>query len=339
MRRRPTGAAPPRRTRWRLLAVVVVALAAACAVIAFEMAGDGRGDTLAAPGEEGHPAPRSPDVSGVSYGPHAQQVLDLFLPGGSTEGSRPLIVYVHGGGWVWGSRVEIRCDNPDPAIKLCIPSTEIDRGYVVASIDYRLFVESSGENPFPSQVKDVKLAVAWLRAHAPEYGIDPDRVVLMGHSSGGHLAALAALSPGEWEPPSVARTTVDGFVSLVGPADLATWVPWLDAHGQPELAASTYRAAGCEDSEVCAGLENAAPLSWVDPAGQADDPPGYLYCEEGDPFVPCEQAIALRDALVASHGDTAVVMDIREGADDDPHNPDYDLDLTALRSFIDGAVS
>ena len=66
------------------------------------------------------------------------------------------------------------------------------RGYVVATISYRL----SGESPFPAQIHDCKAAVRFLRANASEYGIDPDKIGAIGLSAGGHLTALLATSGG-----------------------------------------------------------------------------------------------------------------------------------------------
>src|SRR3546814_8274257 len=74
------------------------------------------------------------------------------------------------------------------------------RGFVVASVDYRL----TGEARFPAQVQDVKAAICYLRSQSASFGIDPARVYLWGGSAGGHLAALAAASCGvaAFDPPA-----------------------------------------------------------------------------------------------------------------------------------------
>jgi len=93
---------------------------------------------------------------------------------------KPAIVWVPGGGYRG-------CDK-----NLMVAEMQFlaDAGYVVASIYYR----SSAEGHFPDQIIDVKTAIRYLRAHAAEYGIDPDRIGIIGRSAGGHLSALAAMN-------------------------------------------------------------------------------------------------------------------------------------------------
>lgn len=104
--------------------------------------------------------------------------LDLYLP--EDVKNPPLMVWIHGGSWTGGSR------------KGCNVKWLADHGYAVASISYRF----SQHAVFPAQIHDVKAAVRWLRAHAGEYGYDPERIGVSGESAGGHLAALLGLSAG-----------------------------------------------------------------------------------------------------------------------------------------------
>jgi acetyl esterase/lipase len=270
------------------------------------------------------------------------QLLDLYYPAPGFAGPRPLIVYLHGGGWYGGGRADVRCDPAVPqAIRACIPALQLARGYVVASVDYGLLRVDTRENQFPTQIVDVKLAIKWLRDHAADHRIDPDRVVVFGHSAGGHLAALTALTAGQWEPAPEYRTVVSGFVDLVGPTELESWADWLDHHGQPGMGTLTRALVGCDLSpspcERLLALASPANPRWLDAA----DPPGYLACEETDTEVPCAQLWALRDGLVkAHHGQrSAVVIDVYQNpgdpGDDDPHNPDTDVNLTDLQGFLD----
>jgi len=112
------------------------------------------------------------DVPYVEKG-HERQKLDLYLPE-KADGPLPVIVWVHGGGWQGGSKD--RC----PAVRF------VPKGYAVASINYRL----SQHAPFPAQIEDCKAAIRWLRAHAREHQLDPDRIGVWGASAGGHLVAL-----------------------------------------------------------------------------------------------------------------------------------------------------
>jgi len=118
--------------------------------------------------------------------PHETQEMDIFnpmtvtLPGQKDEPAppRPLLIWIHGGGWIGGSKDHC------PAVSMCRD------GFVVASINYRL----SSEATFPAQIEDCKAAVRWLRAHAKAYNIDVNRVGVWGASAGGHLAALVGTS-------------------------------------------------------------------------------------------------------------------------------------------------
>jgi acetyl esterase/lipase len=107
--------------------------------------------------------------------------LDVYLPDGPAEGKRPAIIEVHGGGWFLGTRKE-------QGIPLLTHLAA--NGWVGFNIDYRL----SPWAQFPDHVVDVKRAVAWVREHAADYGVDPDFIVITGGSAGGHLCALAALT-------------------------------------------------------------------------------------------------------------------------------------------------
>jgi acetyl esterase/lipase len=109
--------------------------------------------------------------------------LDLALPARTDGQPRPAIVIVHGGGWRAGSKTD--------AVYQGLLLDYARQGYVTTSVEYRL----TGEAPFPAAVGDVKCAVKWVRAHARELGVDPNRVGAYGHSAGAHLALMAALVP------------------------------------------------------------------------------------------------------------------------------------------------
>src|SRR5262245_13775516 len=120
------------------------------------------------------------DVPYVPNGDPAQ-VLDILVPEKRAEKPQPLLVWIHGGGWIGGSKT--------PAAYLY----QLPRGYVVASIEYRFSDKAS----FPAQIQDCQAAIRWLRAHAKKYNIDPDHVGVGGASAGGHLVALLGTSGGK----------------------------------------------------------------------------------------------------------------------------------------------
>ena len=114
--------------------------------------------------------------------------LDLYRASiGGTP--RPLVVFVHGGGWWTANQRAASAFLDFPAVLANL----VQRGYVVASIEYRL----SGEAPFPAQLHDLQEAVRFLRANAARFGIDPAKVVLWGISAGAQLAALDAVTCGD----------------------------------------------------------------------------------------------------------------------------------------------
>ncbi|MGL4942179.1 MAG: alpha/beta hydrolase fold domain-containing protein, partial [Thermoguttaceae bacterium] len=120
------------------------------------------------------------NVPYVSGGGERQQ-LDLYIPkrdrgGKPFERPMPAILWLHFGSWTRGSK--------EPCIPFGLGYTK--KGYALVAANYRL----TTTDPFPAQIEDCKSAVRWLRAHAAEYNIDPDRIGVWGVSAGGHLAAL-----------------------------------------------------------------------------------------------------------------------------------------------------
>jgi len=151
-----------------------------------------------------------PNVIYASYPGYRALSLDIYEPPAQGRPS-PLILFLHGGSFKNGD-ARFALGIPDFPAKLAAMAAH---GYVVASVNYRL----RGEARFPAQVKDAKAALAFLRANAATYRIDPARVVVWGNSSGGQLAALVAMTCGwkEFAPPSSGgNDCVQGVVSWYG---------------------------------------------------------------------------------------------------------------------------
>lgn len=126
-----------------------------------------------------------PDVVYSTVNGFRPLTLDVYTPAKAKAGvARPLVIYVHGGGWMGGTSRNSAAYANFPAVMADLAS----RGYVVASLNYRL----GGEARFPAATEDVDAAIRWLKAHAADYGIDKARVAIWGGSAGGQLAALAA---------------------------------------------------------------------------------------------------------------------------------------------------
>lgn len=182
--------------------------------------------------------------------------LDLYRAS-FDETRRPLVVFVHGGGWWTANQRAASAFLDFPAVLANLAQ----RGHVVASIEYRL----SGEAPFPAPLLDLQEAVRFLRANAARFGIDPAKVVLWGVSAGAQLAALDAVTCGapsgdsSDKSPRGASDCVQGFVGWFGPYDL-------DAHARETKSDASVRALLDCGTDACApaALAGASPIRFVD---------------------------------------------------------------------------
>ena len=203
--------------------------------------------------------------------------LDVHRPEVANGVLRPLVLYVHGGGWRVSSRQRAprECRDWSPGFFERI----VDAGFVVAAPDYRF----SGEAPFPAAVEDIGDALRWLRAHAGEFGADPARIAVWGQSAGGLLASSVALADG--------ASAVRGVVCWYPLTDLAS----LD-HDDPSSFAALFLGGPIGDRLELA--RRASPTSQV----RGDPPPFLLQHGTRDTMAPYEQSVRLRDALVAGGG-------------------------------------
>ncbi len=206
----------------------------------------------------------------------ASLLLDLYLP--AEDGARhPVVLWIHGGYWAGGSKDD------------CLAQVLTDYGYAVASINYRL----SAQATFPAQIYDCKAAVRWLRAHATDYRLHPDRIGAWGESAGGHLAALlgtsggvAALEGKGGNPRYSSR--VQCVCDWYGPANL---VPALSASARnPMGVQAVQRLLGGTDR---AKAKLASPISYV----SKDDPPFLIMHGDADSLVPVTQSRQLHAVL------------------------------------------
>jgi acetyl esterase/lipase len=185
--------------------------------------------------------------------------LDLYRPRDISR-SRPLVVYIHGGGWQSGHTRHAGAFANWPAVLAALAA----RGYVVASIEYRL----SGEAAFPAAIDDVRAAIRWLRAQAKNQGIDGSRVLVWGGSAGGQLAALAAMQC------EVKSDCVQGLIAWYGIFDFTL----LGEGSGADSPAARYLGSTVPSA--------ASPAAFVDPS----DPPVLLVHGVEDRTVPIQQS-------------------------------------------------
>lgn len=265
--------------------------------------------------------------------------LDLYRSRNapSIAGGLPLVVYVHGGGWQGGhTRHSGAFANWPEALALLA-----SRGYVVASVEYRL----SGEARFPAAIQDVKTAIRWLRSKSTQFGIDPSRAVIWGGSAGGHLAALAATSC------NVAALAPDLQSSLATQSDcvqgLVTWYAVFDFVNAPlsgpiEQSANSAvgKFLGCAPTDCKSTAELASPVTHLD----KDDPPTLLIHGDRDKVVPVAQSQKFEQALLAKHIAVKflLIKDVDHsfiGADAEATRRASLQALSATFAFIDATVS
>jgi acetyl esterase/lipase len=221
-------------------------------------------------------APR--EFHDLAYIPNGtdRQKLDLYLPEPAAAPS-PVIVWIHGGGWQAGSKSN------------CLSKRFVPKGYAAASVGYRL----SQQATYPAQIQDCKAAIRWLRAHAAEYHLDPQRIGVWGLSAGGHLVALLDTTGnirdfdvGEnLDQSSAVQCVVDWF----GPTDFLY-------HTDPKIEQLLgVPVAGHEDV-----AKRASPLYFVSKASA----PILIMHGDKDPLVPLQESkdfnVALQKAGVES---------------------------------------
>lgn len=140
--------------------------------------------------------------SAIRFGPEARHALDVYVPA-RRDGALPVVVFFYGGSWQSGERADY----------LFAAEALASRGYVAIVPDYRLYPNVR----FPAFVEDGAKAVRWVVDHVAEYGGDPDRLYLMGHSAGAHIAAMLTLDERYLAAEGVRSSRIRGTIALAGP--------------------------------------------------------------------------------------------------------------------------
>lgn len=251
---------------------------------------------------------------GQRYGAavQARQRFDLHLPEGCAAGGVPLVVWIRGTDWRGGLQDDC------PLLWL------VSAGYAVASVDYR----PSDVAQFPAQLDDCRRAIATLQRDADLWGIDPDRICVLGRAAGGHLAALVAFAP----PPASGGADHDastGDVAAVGAISAPFHLASLGTAHQRETSAAS-RLVGGPLAEFREAARRASPLEHV----STDAPPTLILHGARDPHVPADQSVQLDRALKAAGADSTLVM-----LDGDEATLDADsVPGRAIRRFLDRVI-
>lgn len=221
--------------------------------------------------------------------------MELLVPSGASA-PVPVVVWIHGGGWFQGSRTPV----PSGVSALC------SRGYAVASIDYRLVPDAI----WPAQLHDCKGAVRWLRAHADQYGLDPDRIGAWGDSAGGQLAAMLGTTGGLGSV-TIGSVTVDLEGTMGGNIEQSSRVQAVvEWYGQMDfLQMRFYPSTSNHDAHLSAEgkliggpiQKNPERTATANPGSFAspDDAPFLIQHGTIDDLIPFNQSELLADALRA----------------------------------------
>jgi len=216
-------------------------------------------------------APRDPGtrkvVHDAAYGEAPRQRIDVYAPNGSAM-VRPIIVFIYGGSWSSGSKDDYEF----------MGAALASQGFVVALPDYRLVPSVR----FPTFIQDCAAAVRWVRDHAAEFGGDPNRIVLMGHSAGGYNAMMLGLDTHYLRDAGVDASSVRGVIGLAGPYD---FLPY-------DVDATRDAFGEAPDPQLT------QPLHFA----RADAPPLYLLWGEKDTTVGRRSIDGLERAMHAVSG-------------------------------------
>ncbi len=215
--------------------------------------------------------------------------LDLYIPA-PAAGPLPVVIWTGGSAWMADTGKNL-------AGRLAVQLNPA--GYAVAGVSIR----SSSQVKFPGQLHDIKAAIRWLRANAAGYNLDPDRIAIMGDSSGGWTAAMAAVTGDAAEVEGRVGITgvssrVRAAVAFYPPTDFLTMDGWAlqrctpatchDGESSPES-----RLVGCPIQTCPEKVRAASPMHYVSPA----DPPIMILHGNSDPLVPHNQGESLYMAL------------------------------------------
>jgi acetyl esterase/lipase len=220
--------------------------------------------------------------------------LDTFVPKEPKSKKLPCLVWIHGGGWEGGNKSSGR--------GLLTPFVATGE-FVGVSVGYRL----TGVAPWPAQIHDCKAAIRWIRAHADELGIDPDKIGVWGASAGGHLVAMLGTSgdvkevEGDCGSPDCS-SRVCCVCDYFGPTDFVGYEGYVAASEKKNGA--IYKLFGGSVKDKMDLAKQASPVNFV----TKDDPPFLFLHGTKDPLVPLSQSEALDKKLKEAGVDSKLIV-------------------------------
>lgn len=283
----------------------------------------GGGDT---PGET---VPSETDGNkNISYASNsAAQVCDIYVPEDADH--CPVIVLVHGGGFMFG----------DQGMSIIQPviAKALEKGYAVVSVDYRKATEAV----FPAALADVKAAVRFVKAHAMDYGWNPEKITVWGESAGAYLSLMTALTPDVPELNGDVTDCIDipndvqALVSFYAPVEFYTLY---EEAGKPDSTAGSFESKFL-GQDILADRETTYKTYWET---YADEIPtgiqAWIQAGDADARVPCTQSVHFAERLTRYIGEENVEHSLIPGADHEDALFYTDENLDAVFAWLDGIM-
>ncbi|HDR4563300.1 alpha/beta hydrolase [Bacillus cereus] len=157
-----------------------------------------------------HTGRQEPKVLNIKYGSNRMQTLNIYAPKVQSEEKLPVIIYVHGGGWKGGDKINVSEK----------PNFFNEKGYAFISVNYRL----SPEVNYEEMTSDISNAIKWVYDNADNHHLDCTQINLMGHSAGGHLIMLIATNPKYLNNVGLSSKVIRSTVNIDGPLDLVSFI-------------------------------------------------------------------------------------------------------------------
>lgn len=250
----------------------------------------------------------SPTFKDVAYADQSSsQKLDIYIPSNGNS-PFPVVLMIHGGGFMFGDKAD--------GTGLAGTDALLAAGFAVASINYRL----SGEAIYPAQIYDAKTAVRYLRAHAGEYDLNPEKIGAWGASAGGNLAALLGTTCGVTDLEGInlgnedQSSCVQAVVDWFGPIDFLK----MDEQFADTSCPQTHDDASSPESMLVGAaiqtvpelVKTTNPMNYID----NEDAPFFIQHGSADCNIPPVQGKLLADALVEAIGPDEVTYSLLDGA-------------------------
>jgi acetyl esterase/lipase len=230
------------------------------------------------------------DMKNMSYGSNSVQLMDIYLPAGRDSLNTKVMLFVHGGSWSGGDKLEF--DSAIAALRRRLPD------YAFFNMNYRL--AGGGKNRYPAQLDDIKNALSFIEKNAEDYKINASKVVLVGASAGAHLSLLYAYK-------NNSDGKIRAVVDLFGPTDLTRLY---NNHPVPSASQPVLvNLLGATPATNPSLYHQTSPISFVNERTV----PTLIFHGASDFIVPISQSTALKTKLEAADAKVEMVVYPSEG--------------------------